>query len=137
MQLREKLDVFVSHDWPTHVARYGDTRSLLKCKPFFRSEVETDTLGSPANWQLLQALKPRYWFSGHLHVAYPAMVPHGGSGALPPGSKGAREATRFLATDKPIPRRKYVQVRTRGFKADFNRRRIMIAMTADRPIACW
>jgi lariat debranching enzyme len=100
----------VSHDWPIRIAHYGDKASLLKCKPWFRSEVESDTLGSPANWQLLQACKPRFWFSGHLHVAFPAMVPHGLNGALPPGSKETTEATKFMATDKPVPRRRYVQV---------------------------
>lgn len=62
-----------------------------------------------------QALRPRYWFAGHLHVAYPAVVPHDADGStLPVGAKRAARVTRFLATDKPLPRRKYVQVRRRS-----------------------
>jgi hypothetical protein len=110
VQVKDNIDIFVSHDWPTHIAHYGNKDSLLKCKPWFRDEVEQDTLGSPANWQLLQACKPRFWFAGHLHVAFPAMVPHGPRGALAPGCKDARQATKFMATDKPVPRRRYVQV---------------------------
>ena len=55
VQLRERVDVMVSHDWPTSIARYGNCAQLLRAKPFFQQEVEEDCLGSPANWQLLQA----------------------------------------------------------------------------------
>lgn len=55
MQLREKVDVMVSHDWPTSVHRYGNAAQLLRAKPYFQQEVEQDCLGSPASWQLLQA----------------------------------------------------------------------------------
>ena len=58
VQVRDEIDVMVSHDWPTVVPRYGNTGSLLRCKPFFTDEVNTDTLGSPANWQLLQVRAP-------------------------------------------------------------------------------
>ena len=43
----------------------------------------------------LQAMKPRYWFAGHLHVHFAAAVPHSAPGnrpgpgsALPPPSGG-------------------------------------------------
>jgi lariat debranching enzyme len=110
VQVKEKVNIFMSHDWPTHVPRYGDTGTLLKKKPYFRGEIERDELGSPANWQILQALKPEFWFAGHLHVAFPAVVPHSNKGVLPPGDRSATSTTRFMATDKPLPRRKYVQV---------------------------
>jgi hypothetical protein len=38
------------------------------------------------------------------------MVPHGARGALPPWSKDTTEATKFMATDKPVQRSRYVQV---------------------------
>eukprot|EP00892_Ulva_mutabilis_P005651 jgi/Ulvmu1/3458/UM016_0078.1 len=110
LKVREEVDVMVSHDWPTVVPRYGNTGSLLRCKPFFTDEVNTDTLGSPASWHLLQAMKPRYWFSGHLHVAFSAAVPHGPDGVLPPGDASAQRVTRFMAVDKPLPKRTFVQV---------------------------
>lgn len=111
VQVKGELDVFMSHDWPTHVPRYGNMRRLLSKKPYFKEEAETDTLGSPASWQLLQALKPRHWFAGHLHAAFAAVVPHGAAGVLPPGDKSAERVTKFLAMDKPMPHRRFVQVR--------------------------
>lgn len=54
LQIKDDVDVMISHDWPTVVPRYGNTASLLRCKPFFTQEVNEDALGSPANWQLLQ-----------------------------------------------------------------------------------
>ena len=35
-QLKENIDVFISHDWPRGVYNYGDTTELLRWKPFFR-----------------------------------------------------------------------------------------------------
>jgi lariat debranching enzyme len=70
------LDVFVSHDWPRHIAHYGDTPQLLRCKQFFTDEVADGTLGSPPLQYLLHALQPRYWFAAHLHVKFVALVPH-------------------------------------------------------------
>ena len=71
-----RLDVVMSHDWPCNIYRHGDQRTLLRQKPYFRKEVERGELGSPANEQLLHALKPRYWFSAHLHVRFEATVRH-------------------------------------------------------------
>ena len=75
---RDTIDIFLSHDWPRGIARYGDMNTLLRRKQFLRREVETNTLGSPASEELLHSLKPKYWFAAHMHVKFSAVVPHEG-----------------------------------------------------------
>lgn len=35
-QIKDKVDVMLSHDWPRGITDYGDKEQLLKYKPFFR-----------------------------------------------------------------------------------------------------
>ena len=66
----------------------------------FFIQIRDGTLGSEAAAQLLEKLKPSYWFSAHLHCKFSALVQHGEGGPL----------TRFLALDKCIPGRRFLQV---------------------------
>ncbi|CEL61804.1 Lariat debranching enzyme OS=Schizosaccharomyces pombe (strain 972 / ATCC 24843) GN=dbr1 PE=3 SV=2 [Rhizoctonia solani AG-1 IB] len=78
MKLRQlsSPDVFMSHDWPVDITRYGDVAGLLKRKPFFKSDIEKGELGSPPMMDLLRSLRPSYWFSAHLHCKFEALVNH-------------------------------------------------------------
>lgn len=74
------------------------------------AQAERGDLGSPPLMELLRELRPSYWFSAHLHCKFPALVPHDG----PPGGSGPirpdAATTRFLALDKCLPGRDFLQV---------------------------
>ncbi|AOA64821.1 RNA lariat debranching enzyme [Komagataella phaffii CBS 7435] len=67
-----RSSIMITHDWPQGIEHYGDLRKLLQNKPFFRSDIEKELLGSPPGRKLLEILAPNYWFSAHLHVRYEA-----------------------------------------------------------------
>jgi lariat debranching enzyme len=58
------------------VWEYGDKGSLLRRKPYFAEDMASGKLGSPPLRQLLQLLRPSFWFAAHLHVKFAAVVPH-------------------------------------------------------------
>ncbi|KAK6460821.1 hypothetical protein DFJ63DRAFT_242076 [Scheffersomyces coipomensis] len=72
--MNHSLDIGLSHDWPAEIERKGDVKYLLKVKPFFKNDINNGALGSPLNKFLLSYLRPRYWFSSHLHVRFTASV---------------------------------------------------------------
>ena len=77
----------------------------------FAAQINDNSLGSPPAEMLLHELRPDYWFSAHLHVKFAAKVDHppSGDGSGAAGSNGSRKSTRFLALDKCLPRRGFLQ----------------------------
>ncbi|TYJ24740.1 hypothetical protein E1A91_A08G282200v1 [Gossypium mustelinum] len=70
---------------------------LLCCGDF---QIQRGTLGSKPAAQLLEKLKPSYWFSAHLHCKFTALVEHEEGG----------QVTKFLALDKCLPGLKFLQI---------------------------
>ncbi|XKL66927.1 hypothetical protein PGB90_010347 [Kerria lacca] len=103
-QLSDSLDIMISHDWPRGVYNYGCTDELIKNKPFFEKEVCANNLGSKPTEELLFHLKPKYWFSAHLHTRFCATVPHNSC------DNTDKRQTNFMALDKCLPRRKWLEV---------------------------
>jgi len=111
---RLPVDIFISHDWPRRIAEFGNTAALLKRKSFLAREIAEGTLGSPPAMALLRALQPAWWFSAHMHVRFEAYVPHtpsaGGSNSPAGGRAAPRRATRFLALDKCLEKRPFLEI---------------------------
>lgn len=87
------------------VYNHGNINQLLRFKPFLANEVHTNTLGSPENERLLNLLKPKHWFSAHLHVKFSCIYRHEKS-----SEQEEEKTTKFLSLDKCLPRRKFLQI---------------------------
>lgn len=99
-QLKEKVHIMLSHDWPRGITNYGDKNNLLNRKPFLREDVESNQLGSIPAETLLHTLKPEYWFAAHLHCQFAALVKH----------EETNTETKFLALDKCLPKRRHLRI---------------------------
>lgn len=71
----QNVEIFLSHEWPTQAPLHGDVKSLLKYKPYFQENIEAGCLGAPPLDGIAEVLRPKYWFSGHLHCHYRASIP--------------------------------------------------------------
>ncbi|XP_058790851.1 lariat debranching enzyme A [Phymastichus coffea] len=100
-QLSGNIDAFMSHDWPTEITDYGNVKALLRQKSFFSEDIQNKTLGNPRAMELLKKHYPSYWFSAHLHCKFAAIVPN---------ENNSTKQTKFLALDKCLPKRKFLQI---------------------------
>ncbi|KAJ3275223.1 lariat debranching enzyme [Terramyces sp. JEL0728] len=122
--LKTPIDVFLSHDWPQGIAKHGNLPELLKVKKFLKKEIDNNTLGSPPLLELMKKLRPKYWFSAHLHVKYKASFVHESQESNPdeldldlsdeevdPNAKPVLpKSTEFLSLDKCLPNRGYLEI---------------------------
>lgn len=94
-----KVNVFLSHDWPRGIEQYGDVATLVRRKPFFQQEIQSNTLGSPAGELLLHTLRPAYWFAAHLHVKFAALVRHAPNVSEPAATATTNETPAPMETE--------------------------------------
>lgn len=73
LQIREQVDVGLSHDWPRAVEKHGDVQQLYRLRPMWKQESLDGSLGSVAAEYVMDRLRPAYWFSAHMHWKYVAI----------------------------------------------------------------
>ncbi|KAG6360735.1 hypothetical protein INS49_011801 [Diaporthe citri] len=78
LQIREQVDVGLSHDWPRGVEKHGDVQQLYRTRPMWKEESLDGSLGSPAAEYVMDRLRPAFWFSAHMHWKFTALktYPH-------------------------------------------------------------
>jgi len=77
LQVRTQVDVGLSHDWIRGIEFYGNADDLFRKKRGFREDALHGRLGNAAAREVVERLRPAYWFSAHLHVMFAAAMPHG------------------------------------------------------------
>ena len=94
-----------------------------KYKAYIITQIKENTLGSAPNEILLKLLKPKYWFSAHLHVKFEAEYNHSVKVVNPDeilldeddqsvqdDDYFQPQTTHFLALDKILPNREFYKV---------------------------
>lgn len=74
LQIRTQVDIGLSHDWPKGIEWKGAWKQLFRHKKHLEDDARNGQLGNVAAAQVMDRLRPRYWFSAHLHCKYAAIV---------------------------------------------------------------
>lgn len=93
LQIKEQVDVGLSHDWPRGVEKHGDVQQLYRTRPMWKEESLDGSLGSPAAEYVMDRLRPAFWFSAHMHWKFAAVKTY------PPPS----HAVGLDGTTEPVP----------------------------------
>lgn len=79
LQVRTQVDIGLSHDWPRAIEKSGDSEALFRKKKHLREDSIHGRLGSKAARDVLDRLRPAYWFSAHLHARFALTMGHDGT----------------------------------------------------------
>ncbi|KXL50003.1 MAG: hypothetical protein FE78DRAFT_159727 [Acidomyces sp. 'richmondensis'] len=118
LQIRTQVDIGLSHDWPKGIEWKGAWKQLFRHKKHLEDDARNGQLGNVAAAQVMDRLRPRYWFSAHLHCKYAAIpVPM----EHPPDIINLK--TKFLALDKCMPGKQFLQLISDPIEKDVERDR--------------
>lgn len=79
-QMRTQVDIGISHDWPRGVEWKGDWKKLFRQKAHLEEDARSNQLGSVAAKLVVDRLRPRWWFSAHLHCKFAGIIDHNDGG---------------------------------------------------------
>jgi lariat debranching enzyme len=91
-QVRTQVDIGISHDWPRGVEWKGDWKKLFRQKAHLEEDARNNQLGSVAAKVVVDRLKPRWWFSAHLHCKFAGIIDHN-EGGLDTPQQGQLQST--------------------------------------------
>lgn len=80
-QVRTQVDIGISHDWPRGAEWQGDWKKLFRQKAHLEEDARKGQLGSVAAKLVVDRLKPRWWFSAHLHCKFAGIIDHASTGS--------------------------------------------------------
>ena len=89
--IKNKIDILMTHDWPTNLVSDEDKDYVFKKKPHFKNDIIEGTLGSFPGEFLLKFLQPKYFICGHMHFYYKTKI----------------DNTEIFAFDKCLNKRQY------------------------------
>ena len=68
--MKNKIDIYMTHDWPTNIINEKDYNYIFKLYPQNKEAILEGTLGSFPGEFILKYLKPHYFICGHMHFYY-------------------------------------------------------------------
>ena len=74
--MSSNIDIFLSHDWPFDVIKQEDKQKILSIKKHWKEEIINNKFGIKQYRYLINLLKPKYWFSSHMHYYYKNNICH-------------------------------------------------------------
>lgn len=118
LQVRTQVDIGLSHDWPRAIEKSGDSEALFRKKKHLRDDSIHGRLGSKAARDVLDRLRPAYWFSAHLHARFALTMGHDGT-AIQKTDPSCDEPLewRYAGVDAPVSP---VTVENESIRAEFN-----------------
>jgi lariat debranching enzyme len=76
LQISTPIDICLSHDWPRRVEWFGDYKRLVAARSDWLVSIKADKFGSAPAEQIMNVLRPNWFFSGHMHLFHEAVINH-------------------------------------------------------------